>query len=228
MSSNNYSTNIYKLPLCSFLKMCLSFSLIEKRETLTERLNGTATTRGIAGEGSRRAPRCKEDDKKTIKLPGGGCYHQPSPPFYFCSPTVLSPDPVLCVILGRGQLWVIPSWAQMFYLPVTGVHPWPCHLLSLSPWKRRLVCPGSVAQLVRWQVCMCSHIAHLIWLKHLLSLKGDDSRGVPGRTFDRNLIVAWAWDTILLGKHTPLVLNHYFNLVFPNMPAWDSKSMKAS
>lgn len=37
-----------------------------------------ATTRGIAREGSRRAPRCKEDDKETIKLPGGGCYHHPS------------------------------------------------------------------------------------------------------------------------------------------------------
>lgn len=93
MSSNNYSTNIYKLPLCSFLKMCLSFSLIEKRETLTERLNGVANTRGIAREGSRRAPRCKGDDKKSIKLPGGGCYHHPSP-LYFCSPTVLSSDPV--------------------------------------------------------------------------------------------------------------------------------------
>lgn len=188
MSSNNYSTNIYKLPLCSFLKMCLSFSLIEKSETLTERLNGTTNARGIAREGSRRAPQCKGDDKKSIKLPGGGCYHHPSPPLSVCSPTVLSPDPCLCVTLGRVQLWVISSWAQMSYLPVTGAHPWPCYLLSLSPWKMRIVWPGSLAQLLQWRACRCSHI---IGFKHLLFLKEYDLRGMTGRKFDRNLIVAW-------------------------------------
>lgn len=102
--------------MCSFWK-CAYLSLLQNRQTLTERLNGTANTRGIIEKKSRRALGCIGDDKESIKLLGGGGFSTP----LLCSllTACLSFSwPCLCITLKRVQLWVIPTWTQMLVFDI--------------------------------------------------------------------------------------------------------------
>lgn len=151
----------------------------------------TANNRGIAEKGSRRALWCKGDDKKSIKLPKGGCYRHPSPSLHFCSSTVLSLDPVFTLYWEEHSFGSSPP----------GLRCHMCHWLEYildSPWKMRIMCTGSLGQQVQCQAHRCSHIDHLIWwgicwvfFKHHLFLKEYELRGVTEKRFDRNLIVLW-------------------------------------
>ena len=186
-----------------FENVLIFFPYRREKETLTGRLNGTANTRGIAGTESRRALWCKRDDKKSIKLPGGGWYCHPSPSLHFCSPPDLFLDTVFAFCWKEHDIGSSLPGLRCHYLSLTRVHPWPYYLISLSSWKMRITCSGNLGQLVQCQTHSCRHIDPLIWwrmfppekqwifYKHLLFLKGYDLRSMKGRHFDRNLIVVW-------------------------------------
>lgn len=221
-----------------FENVLIFFSYRREKGTLTERLNGTANTRGIAGKKSRRALWCKGDVKKSIKLTGGGWSWHLSPPLHFRSTTVLSVDPVFALYWKEHDVGSSPPGLRCHYLSLTRAYTWPYYLISLSSWKIRIMCPGSLGQLVQCQAYSCSHIDHLIWwtmwlpekqwifYKHLLFLKGYDLRSMIARSFDRTWLFHGAWDNILLEKHIPLILSHDFNLLFSNMPACDSDQVE--